>query len=145
MEQRWLRFSIFCRNRTSSSLPHLPDQFLHSARINASLRLKGDAVLPLRMEMSISSVSVRTRQVTANPGTCSKSLLHSSSRLLPFSSLDVEVVTRSTSVSRVSEPHPERRAAISAMRSPTSSAACWAASSTSAAILRTVSKARPRL
>jgi hypothetical protein len=130
--QRRFRFSSFSRKMTNSSLPHLPLQFLHSAKISADSRLRRGSGLSLRMEMSISSVAVRTRPLIVNPLTPSKSRLDSSSKLRPFSSVLAPLSTASTRPSRLSKPHPETRAAIAAICFPISSDVRSEASSSSA-------------
>ena len=57
---RRLRFSIFSRKITTSSFPHLPVQFLHSAKSRADSRRRRGSLLSFTIEMSISSVAVRT-------------------------------------------------------------------------------------
>lgn len=135
----WLRFSSLARKTINSFLPHLLVQFLHSARIRAPSRRKRGSSLPFTTEISISSVSVRKRPVTVKPATDANNLLQSSSSVQPLSSAEAAFSTASTSASSDSDPHPDSRAAISAIRCPTSLAACSATSSTSVATLRIAS------
>lgn len=84
---RLLLFLIFSRKMTNSSLPHLPVQFLHSAKSRADSRRRRGSARSFSVEMSISSVAVRIRPLTVNPLTDSNSLLHSSCKLRPLSSV----------------------------------------------------------
>ena len=108
-EQRSDRFSSFSWKITNSSLPHFPDQFLHSASIKASSRRNLASWLSFRMLMSISSVAVRTRPVTVNPATLSNRRATKDSSARPFWSVSVEVSTAFAKSVKGNASHPEIR------------------------------------
>lgn len=79
----WLRVSSSAWRTTNSFLPHLPVQFLHSARINAPSRRRRGSSLSFTSEISICSVSVRMRSATTKPRTEANSRLHNN-RILEY-------------------------------------------------------------